>query len=416
MENISIISLIFVAALVAATAFQLWLSKRHTQYINAHKDNIPEAFADKITLEQHQKAADYTIAGVKLGQFNEVLAAILLLLWTRAGGLNALDQYWRSFELSTVSTGIIVILSLLVISTILDLPLSIYKTFVHEEKFGFNRTKKGQFAKDQVLELTVSLVILSPLLWVILTLMESAGTYWWDYTWAFLTGYMLFMMWAYPAFIAPLFNKFTLLEDAELKSTIENLLDRCGFASQGIFIMDGSKRSAHGNAYFTGFGAQKRIVFFDTLLKSLSATEIEAVLAHELGHFKRKHIRKQLIVMSLTNLAGLALLGWLITQEAFFTDLGGTTQSIYMGLVLFLLITPVFSIYFQPLKSIMSRKHEFEADEFAAKNSSATALINALVKLYQENSNTLTPDPLYSAFHDSHPPAGIRVKHLQQFA
>jgi STE24 endopeptidase len=409
-------SIIFIIALILATFTQLWLARRHIHHINSHKNQVPESFADKISSEKHLKAAEYTVAGTKLGQINTLFSTLLLLLWMLGGGLNLIDQTFRQLQMSDVLTGISVILCTLFIAHFIEIPFAIYKTFVHEEKFGFNKTNPKQFIKDQLSELVLSLVILAPLLWVILTLMESTGEYWWLAVWLVWSGFSLFLMWAYPIFIAPLFNKFTPLSDETLKSRIEQLLSKCGFKSQGIFVMDGSKRSSHGNAYFTGFGSNKRIVFFDTLLESLSPEEMEAVLAHELGHFKRKHVTKRLVSTLLLSLAGLAFLGWLIQQNWFFHGLGIQEPSSYMGLFLFLLVIPVFSIYFQPVFSLISRKHEFEADRFAAEQTDAQQLVNALVKLYEENASTLTPDPLYSAFHDSHPPAGIRVAELLKHA
>jgi STE24 endopeptidase len=270
----------------------------------------------------------------------------------------------------------------------------------------------GLFITDIFRNLIVSLLIGVPLIWVVLWLMEDANPFWWVYVWAVWMGFSLFMMWAWPAFIAPIFNKFEPLEDASLKQRIEDLLKRCGFKSNGVFVMDGSKRSSHGNAYFSGLGANKRIVFFDTLLKSLKADEVEAVLAHELGHFKRKHIQKRIVTMAVFSLVSLAILAWLLNLPEFFNGLGVSQPSTYIGLILFMMVIPLFNLYLHPLMSYFSRKHEFEADEYAAKQSNANNLISALVKMYEENANTLTPDPIYSAFHDSHPPAPVRIAHL----
>jgi len=408
-------SILFILALTLATVFQLWLSQRHIRYINQHQAAVPSAFADKISLADHQKAAQYTTAGVKLGQGQEIISVLILLAWTFGGGLNTINHWWQPLGLSETLTGVGVIITFMLIGYCLDLPISIYKTFVHEARFGFNRTDKSLFIKDQILHLILEFSILAGVIWVILTLMQSAGTYWWLWAWVFIATFMVLMMWLFPILIAPLFNKFTPLEEGPLKTTIEALLTRCGFASRGIFTMDGSKRSAHGNAYFTGFGAQKRIVFFDTLLESLNPQEIEAVLAHELGHFKRKHIFKGMALGLCIYLIAFAMIGGLMHAPWFFSGLGVENMSTYMGLLLFMLVSSVFSLFLLPLMSIFSRKHEFEADAFAAENSSAQELINALVKLYQENAKTLTPDPLYSTIHDSHPPAGIRVAHLLKY-
>jgi len=406
------VSYIFLTALGLSIIVQLWLDNRHTRHVRLHRDAVPEAFSENIKLEAHQKAADYTLAKVNSGFFDMLISTILLLFWTLGGGLEWLDTSLRTFELSAVYTGILVILSLMLISGIVDLPMSLYRTFVLEQRFGFNRMTLGLFIADIFKNLIVSLLIGAPLIFVVLWLMEDANQFWWIYVWAVWMGFSLLMMWAWPAFIAPIFNKFEPLEDASLKQQIEDLLQRCGFKSNGVFVMDGSKRSSHGNAYFSGLGANKRIVFFDTLLKSLKADEVEAVLAHELGHFKRKHIQKRILSMALLSLISLAILAWLLTLPEFFNGLGVSHPSTYMGLILFMMVIPLFNLYLHPLMSYFSRKHEFEADEYAAKQSDAKNLISALVKLYEENANTLTPDPLYSAFHDSHPPAPVRIAHL----
>jgi STE24 endopeptidase len=324
-----------------------------------------------------------------------------------------LSGFWESFAWNDVITGIVFMLSFFVIGSLIDIPMAYYKTFVMEDKFGFNRNTPALFFSDIVKQTLLMIAIGAPLIWVALWLMNGAGDYWWFYLWAAFMGFSVFMMWAYPAFIAPLFNKFTPLEDEALKARVESLLSRCGFKSQGIYVMDGSRRSGHGNAYFTGLGNNKRIVFFDTLLSTLNEDQIEAVLAHELGHFRRKHVIKNMLVMSVLSLLGLGLLGWASSQSWFYAGLGVETQSNAMALVLFMLVVPVFSFYLHPLMTSLSRKYEFEADAYAASVSSAQDLIDALVALYQENASTLTPDPLVSAVYDSHPPATLRVAHLQ---
>ncbi len=403
---------IFLTALGLSLAIQLWLTLRQRRYVAAHRTRVPEAFAERISLEAHQKAADYTLTNTRMDIVELFFGGLLLLGWTLGGGLDWLDTQWRALAWNPINTGVAVIFSMTLISAVLDLPFNIYRTFAIEQKFGFNRTTPLLFISDLIKQTLVMAAIGLPLLWVILWLMEGAGEYWWLYVWAVWTGFSLFMMWAYPAFIAPLFNKFEPLDDVEMKQRIEQLLDRCGFTSKGVFIMDGSRRSSHGNAYFTGLGDNKRIVFFDTLLKSLNVNEVEAVLAHELGHFRRNHIKKRIVSMAVISLLSLALLGGLMQYDDFYTGLGVSQPSTYIALTLFMMVAPLFSIYLQPIFSWVSRKHEFEADDFAAENSNADNLVKALVKLYEENANTLTPDPLYSAFHDSHPPASVRIAHL----
>jgi len=403
----------FLAALTLMTGIELWLSLRQSRYVHAHRDAVPEAFKDQVELSAHQKAAAYTVAKGKLNRLESVLGMVLLVIWTLGGGLALLSDSWQSLGWSNTVTGIVFILSFFVIGTILDLPLSWYKTFVLEDKFGFNNNTTALFLSDTLKQMILMLVIGAPLIWGALALMTSAGEFWWLYLWAAWMGFALIMMWAYPAFIAPLFNKFTPLEDEALKARVEDLLARCGFKSQGIYVMDGSRRSGHGNAYFTGLGNNKRIVFFDTLLNTLDEDQIEAVLAHELGHFRRKHVIKNMIVMSLLSLVGLAALGWASAEPWFYTGLGVSTETSAMALVLFMLVIPVFSFFLHPMMTALSRKYEYEADAYAASVSSSEHLITALVALYQENASTLTPDPLVSAIYDSHPPATLRVAHLQ---
>ncbi len=374
---------------------------------------MPDAFSDKISIEAHQKAADYTRAKVKLGLIELIVGSIIIMLWTIGGGLELLDNLWRAYEMSEIITGTIMILSVFAIMAILDLPISLFKIFKLEQSFGFNKMTTKIFFQDLLKSTLMGLVIGTPLILLVLWIMKSSGDYWWVYVWLTWLSFSLLMMWAYPAFIAPFFNKFRELENNELKTRIENLLTRNGFKSNGIFIMDGSTRSTHGNAYFTGLGANKRIVFFDTLIDELSYDEIEAVLAHELGHFKCNHIRKRILLLAIIFFIGLGILGWLINQAWFFNGLGVTQASTYIALLLFLIASPAFTFFLQPFFSFISRQHEFEADDFAAGQAQTENLISALVNLYRENANTLTPDPLYSAFHDSHPPAPIRIEHLK---
>jgi len=402
----------FLLAFASALLLQFWLTIRHIRHISAHRHEVPTAFTDKISLQDHQKAADYTLTNARFGLVDLIASGLITLAWTLGGGLNFLDRQWQLAGLGSINTGVAVIISVFLISALLQIPMSLYSTFVIEEKFGFNKMTLKLFFVDTIKQAALTTIIGAPLAILVLWLMQSSGSLWWLYVWLVWTGFMLFMMWVYPTWIAPLFNKFIPLENNELLQRINDLLRRCGFASNGVFVMDGSRRSGHGNAYFTGFGNHKRIVFFDTLLNTLNGDEIEAVLAHELGHFKHKHVVKRILTMALTSLVSLAMLGWLIGQTWFYTGLGVSTPSTHTALLLFMIVMPIFSVFLQPVSSFLMRKHEFEADSYAAKQSSARYLINALVKLYSENANTLTPDPLFSAFHDSHPPAPVRIAFL----
>lgn len=403
---------LFLVVLALSWGIEFWLSRRQISHVVAHRGAVPEAFRETVTLEAHQKAADYTVDKGRLGEVDRLLGAAVLLLFTLGGGINAVQGLWSGFGFSPLTTGVAVIVTTLILMQLLELPISIYQTFVIEERYGFNRNTPRQFAKDLGLQVLLSLAIGAPLLTVILWVMNSVGDAWWLLAWAILMGFSILMSWAFPTFIAPLFNKFTPLADETLKQRIEALLDRCGFHSKGIFVMDGSRRSGHGNAYFTGLGDSKRIVFFDTLMNSLEHDELEAVLAHELGHFKRKHVLKMLVANAAISLAGFALLGWLIGQEWFYSGLGVAAPSKAAGLLLFMLVAPVFTVFLHPLIAHFQRRYEFEADDFAALHTRPAHLVGALVKLYRENASTLTPDPLYSAFHYSHPPAAIRIANL----
>ena len=404
---------IFLFSLFAGIFVQWFLVQKHINCVRSNRDNVPEEFNDKISLEAHQKAADYTEAKVKTGLLELMIGSALLLLWTLAGGLQFLDNWLRTFGMNDIFTGTALILSVFAIMAILELPLSLFKIFKIEQSFGFNKMTPKIFFVDLLKNTIVGFLIGAPILLFVLWIMENSGTSWWVYVWFTWLTFSLLMMWAYPAFIAPIFNKFRTLENDELKTRIENLLARNGFKSNGIFVMDGSTRSTHGNAYFTGLGANKRIVFFDTLIDELSYDEIEAVLAHELGHFKCNHIRKRISLLAAIFFIGLAILGWLISQAWFYNGLGIDKMSTYIALLLFVMVSPAFTFFMQPLFSFISRQHEFEADDFAAGQAQTENLITALVNLYRENANTLTPDPLYSAFHDSHPPAPIRIAHLK---
>jgi STE24 endopeptidase len=406
-------TIVFFIALVISYAVQFWLAKRQCEHVALHRSAVPEAFKDRVTLAAHQKAADYTIEKGKLGIIDGILGIVILLLLTVGGGINAAFEFWGTQFSSSLAIGLTALASVFLFMTVIELPTSWYQTFVIEEKYGFNKNTIQQFVKDHLLQLLLSAVIGLPILALILWVMGSVGSLWWLWAWAILMSFSLLMSWLFPTVIAPLFNKFTPMQDGSLKDRIQGLLVRCGFNSQGIFIMDGSKRSGHGNAYFTGLGNNKRIVFFDTLVNSLDEEELEAVLAHELGHFKRKHVIKMLIATSIMSLIGFAVLGWLINQQWFFNGLGVQQASNAAALLLFMLVSPVFTFFMQPISAYFQRKFEFEADDFAASNAKATKMISGLVKLYEENASTLTPDPLYSAFHYSHPPAAIRIAHLE---
>ncbi|NDC09269.1 MAG: M48 family peptidase [Oxalobacteraceae bacterium] len=409
-------SLLFAAFLMATLGTKLWLASRHIQHIQRHRDAVPEQFAAKIPLAAHQKAADYTIAKTKLKITLLVLNAVVLIGFTLLGGLQWLSELLTPAFGVGIAYQLALVAAVSIISSLIDLPIDYYKQFTLEERFGFNKMTPGLFFSDLIKHSLVGAAIGLPLLWVTLTLMEKSGELWWLYAWLLWCGFQLFMIAFYQSLIAPLFNKFTPLEDESLRSRIEGLMQRVGFASKGLFVMDGSRRSAHGNAYFSGFGAAKRIVFFDTLLSRLAPNEIEAVLAHELGHFKLNHVVQRLLMMFALSLGFLALLGWLKGQVWFYTGLGVTPlmngSNDAMALILFMLALPSFTFLFSPLMSITSRKNEFEADAFAAKHSNSGDLISALVKLYEDNASTLTPDPLHSAFYDSHPPASVRVQRL----
>jgi STE24 endopeptidase len=409
------LNLLFVALLALTTVTRIWLGSRHIDFILGHRNRVPEAFAKNISLEAHQKAADYTSAKTKLALIETLAQAVLLLILTLGHGLQVIDNAWQNLLAShEMLRGALVILSALIISSTIDLPFDYYKTFVIDARFGFNKMTRSMFITDLIKQSILGILLGAPILFAALWLMQGAGQYWWLYLWVVWSAFNLLVLAIYPTFIAPMFNKFTPLEDEALKKRIEALLKKCGFQSQGLFVMDGSARSSHGNAYFTGFGKNKRVVFFDTLLERLNADEIEAVLAHELGHFKHKHVIKRIAMMFFVSFVGLALLGWLNQQTWFYTGLGVDTPSSYMALILFLLVSPVFLFVLRPIMASYSRQNEFEADAYAAKHASAKHLVKALVKLYRDNASTLTPDPLHSAFYDSHPPASIRIEKLGQ--
>lgn len=410
------LTITFITLLFATTLVRVWLGNRHIAHVQSHRNQVPNAFSENIALEAHQKAADYTTDKTKLALTEASMQAILLAVLTIGGGLQWIDEVWRNLIIDhEIARGALVIVSAMLVSSVIDLPFEYYKTFVVDEKFGFNKMTPAMFFSDLIKQSVVGIILGAPILFAALWLMQGAGQYWWLYLWVIWSVFNLLMLAIYPTFIAPFFNKFTPLEDQNLKQRIETLLTKCGFKSQGLFVMDGSARSSHGNAYFTGFGASKRVVFFDTLLDRLNPDEIEAVLAHELGHFKHHHVIKRIAMMFFVSFLGLALLGWLMNQPWFYSGLGVSQMSNYMALVLFLLVSPVFLFILRPIMASYSRKNEFEADSYAAKHANAKYLIEALVKLYRDNASTLTPDPLHSAFYDSHPPASIRISKLAAY-
>lgn len=409
-------TLIFIAALTISAAVRIWLALRHLHYVASHRNAVPAAFSDAITLTQHHKAADYTLAKTRLSFLQIALEAALLLAFTLGGGLQWLDDTLAGVVASDMARNILLIGSVILIGAAVELPLDLYRKFVIENRFGFNTLTPKRFLLDMLMQTTLGVLLGLPLLFAVLWLMQTAGALWWLYAWLVWVGFNLTLLAIYPTFIAPLFNRFEPMENGTLKSRIEQLLQKCGFTAQGLFVMDGSKRSSHGNAYFTGFGKTKRIVLFDTLLSHLEADEVEAVLAHELGHFKRHHVLKRMAWVFAASLAFLWTLNWLMTQTWFFSGLNVTNQNTGVALVLFFLVLPVFTFLLQPLTSLYSRKHEFEADQYAALQTRAHSLISALTKLYRDNAATLTPDPIYAMFYNSHPDAQQRIAHLQRAA
>lgn len=402
--------------LVANLLTKLWLSGRQVRHVAQHRAQVPAAFAHTISLDAHQKAADYTLAKARVGVADLGLDAITLMAWTLLGGLDLLNQVTLDWMGEGMGQQIMLVVSFSLIGGLIGLPLSLFQTFGIEQRFGFNNTTPKLWVSDMLKGLLVGMALGLPILWLVLWLMQAGGALWWFYTWVALVVYQLFVMWIAPNVIMPLFNKFTPLDDATLKERVTALMTRSGFTAKGFFVMDGSRRSAHSNAFFTGFGAAKRVVFFDTLLAKLNGDEMEAVLAHELGHFKHRHILKMMATSFATSLAGLALLGWVSQQIWFYTGLGvmpnlnGNNSA--LALLLFMLVLPLFTFFVSPLSTRRSRKFEFEADAYAVANSDGKALANALLKLYQDNASTLTPDPWYVAFYYSHPPASQRLARM----
>lgn len=415
----SALTLIFAATLVVGVLVKFWLASRQIRHVALHREHIPQAFAQSITLAAHQKAADYTLAKARFGLFELVFGATVLVAWTLLGGLNALNSSllaWLGHSYSGMVQQLALFLGFVVVGGVIELPFTLYQTFVLEERFGFNKMTLKLWLIDALKSSLIGALIGLPLAALILWLMGATGDLWWLWTWCVWMGFNLLLLVLYPTFIAPMFNKFQPLEDETLKTRVTALMKRCGFAAKGLFVMDGSKRSGHANAYFTGFGASKRVVFFDTLLAKLSPVEVDAVLAHELGHFKHKHVIKRIVAMFAMSLAGFALLGWLSTQVWFYTGLGVmpnmTVPNNALALLLLLLVMPVFSFFISPLFAQLSRKHEFEADAYAMEQTAGSDLASALLKLYEDNASTLTPDPIYVRFYYSHPPASERLARM----
>ena len=416
-----LLTLAFAAALSLGLALKFWLASRQIRHVARHRSTVPPAFAERIPLAAHQKAADYTIAKGRLGLLEMALSAAVLLGWTLLGGLDALNQLLLGALGGGMWQQLALLAAFAVISGLIDLPLSLYQTFVVEERFGFNKMTWRLWLADAAKGLLVGAAIGLPVAALILWLMGATGPLWWLWAWGFWMGFNLLLMVIYPTFIAPLFNKFQPLEDESLKARVTALMQRCGFSAKGLFVMDGSRRSAHANAYFTGFGAAKRVVFYDTLLRQLAPGEVEAVLAHELGHFKHRHIVQRVVMMFAFSLAGFALLGWLSTRGWFYTGLGvipnlsldGSAPNDALALLLFMLAAPVFTFFISPLFAQLSRRHEFQADAYAVAQASGADLSSALLKLYEDNASTLTPDPVYVKFYYSHPPATERLARMQ---
>jgi STE24 endopeptidase len=404
----------FLAALIAATATRIWLAQRQMRHVRAHRDAVPQSFAETIPLGAHQKAADYTVAKARIGMLELMIGTLALLVLTLGGLIDWLHVQWAGlFDAGGLWHGVALIGSVVVLLAVIDLPISLYRTFVIEQRYGFNRMTPKLFLIDLAKQTLLAAALGIPLLLLVLWLMQQMGALWWLYVWLAWMAFNLLVLLLFPTFIAPLFNRFTKLEDPSLAGRIESLLKRCGFRASGLYVMDGSKRSSHGNAYFTGFGAAKRIVFFDTLLSRLAPPEVEAVLAHELGHYRLHHVWKRIALLFAASLGFLWLLGQLIDQPWFYSGLGVSNASTAAALLLFMLTVPVFTFFLQPLSSLYSRRHEFEADAYAAQHADSSDLVRALVKLYQDNAATLTPDPVHSAFYDSHPPAAVRIARLK---
>jgi STE24 endopeptidase len=407
------ITALFAAALLAGLVLQLWLLRRQIRTVRAHRDRVPAPFADSISADEHARAADYTIALAKLAAIERVVGAAILALLTLAGGLAAIDTSIAAGGLGGMLGQVTVVAAVVLLLVLVSLPFDIWRTFRIEMRFGFNRTTPRLFAADFAKGLAIGGALLLPLAALMLWLMSRAGPRWWLWAWAAWAMVSLLVGWAWPRFIAPWFNRFHELEAGALRDGVEALARRCGFEPRGVMVMDGSKRSSHGNAYFTGIGRTKRIVFFDTLLEALAPAEVEAVLAHELGHFRLHHVALRIAGSLAGAFAGFALLAWLGRQTWFQPALGVPDGGPHTLLLLFILAVPVFMLPVGPLSAWLSRRHEFAADRYAARHADARSLASALVRLYRDNATTLTPDPVYTAFHASHPPALTRIAKLR---
>ena len=417
--NPVVLSLAFSAAVLSSLLVKFWLASRQLRHVAGHRNAVPPAFAATVPLEAHQKAADYTVAKLRLGIVGDAFSSAVLIAWTLLGGLDALNTVLLNVVESRwgpMAYQLLLVGAFTLVGSLVDLPFELYRTFRLEQRFGFNKMTPGLFAADLLKSTLLGIAIGGPLLASVLWIMHAAGALWWLWAWGALTAFQLVAMVVYPTLIAPLFNKFEPLADDALVARVQALMQRCGFRAKGFFVMDGSRRSAHANAYFTGFGAGKRVVFFDTLLKRLSGDEVEAVLAHELGHFAHRHIVKRMVTMFAFSLAGFALLGWLATQWGFYTGLGVRPNVLAsndaLALLLFLMGLPPFMFFVSPIFASLSRRDEYQADAYASSNANAADLVRALLKLYEDNASTLTPDPLYVRFYYSHPPASSRIAAL----
>jgi STE24 endopeptidase len=417
--NPVVLSLAFSGAILASLLVKFWLATRQMRHVASHRGAVPPAFAGTVPLEAHQKAADYTLAKLRFGIVNDAFGSAVLIGWTLLGGLDALNRWLVGLvepHGGTMGYQLVLIGAFVVIGALLDLPFELYSTFRLEQRFGFNKTTLSLYVTDLVKSTLLGIAIGGPLLALVLWIMQATGTLWWVWAWGALTAFQLLAMVIYPTLIAPLFNKFEPLADDALVTRVQSLMQRCGFRAKGFYVMDGSRRSAHANAYFTGFGAGKRVVFFDTLLQRLTGDEVEAVLAHELGHFAHRHIAKRMVLMLAFSLAGFALLGWLATQFGFYVGLGVTpnvfTSNNALALLLFMMGLPPFMFFVSPIFASLSRRDEFQADAYARHNANAADLVRALLKLYEDNASTLTPDPVYVSFYYSHPPASARIAAL----
>ena len=413
-----ILTSIFAVALMASMLLKFWLTSRQIRHVAAHRGTVPAAFAARISLQAHHKAADYTIAQSKLGLLELAWGTIIAVMWTLLGGLTLLNTTLLQWLPSGLAQQVALLTSFMVMGSVLDLPFALYRTFVLEQRFGFNKMTVSLWLKDLAKSTVVGALIGLPVITLVLWMMGATGALWWLWTWALWMGFNLLVLLIYPTWIAPWFNQFKPLDNPELKDRVTHLMARCGFTSKGFYVMDGSKRSAHANAYFTGFGASKRVVFYDTLLAQLSPTEVDAVLAHELGHFKHRHILKRIVSMFALSLLGFAALGWVSQQVWFYTGLGVipnvTGPNDALALLLFMMVLPLVGVFLGPVFAQLSRKHEFEADAYAVAQTNGADLSSALLKLYEDNASTLTPDPVYVKFYYSHPPASERLGRMMQ--